>query len=249
MQLVILAGGWGRRMKPWTDRLPKSLIPTGEGNKRVPFVDRQLAHAAAQGLTRILLCTGVGGDQIEAHLGTGEQFGLAELKYSREPVGAGRELLGTGGALRLALERGLLAERFLLLYGDSFLPIDFAKVADEFLHQEKPALMTIYRNRDAYDRSNVIYDEASGRILLYDKGRTLRGRERFEHIDYGLTAMEASLIEAAGPAGYAFDLASLFQDLSLEGLLAGFVVEAPFYEIGSPEGLARFEEYLRSDGA
>ena len=86
------------------------------------------------------------------------------------------DLRGTAGALRLALDEGALEESFLVTYGDSFLPIDFAAVFRAFTACGKPALMTVFRNDGRWDTSNVIFD---GRMVtLYDKQRQRRARPR-----------------------------------------------------------------------
>src|SRR4029077_4747165 len=117
VQCVILAGGLATRMRPLTERIPKSLIPAGGR----PFVDHQLEHLAAHGVTEAVLSIGHHGGALRAHVGDGARFGLG-VRY----VDEGSELRGTAGALRLALDEGVLEETFLVTYGDSFLPVDFA---------------------------------------------------------------------------------------------------------------------------
>jgi NDP-sugar pyrophosphorylase family protein len=146
-------------------------------------------------------------------------------------------LLGTGGALRQALP--LLGEAFFVLYGDSFLPIDYAAVLAAFRASGQPGLMTVYRNESAWDTSNVHF--ADGRIVRYDK------RERtpeMQHIDYGLGVFRASVF-AERAAGDAFDLADVQRELVAKGALAGHEVFQRFYEVGSHAGLAELETLLR----
>jgi NDP-sugar pyrophosphorylase family protein len=180
-------------------------------------------------------CIGHQGDQIRHYWET-EPPPIPSLRY----VDEGDRLRGTGGALRLALDQGALDESFFVLYGDSFLPIEFAPVWKAFEASEKPALMTILRNQDRWDRSNVIY--AAGRVRLYDKDADPSIREQMKFIDYGLSAMKRTVIERA--AEPVFDLSTLFRDLSVAHQLAGYEVHERFYEIGSPEGLRDMEEYL-----
>jgi len=149
-------------------------------------------------------------------------------------VDEGEVLLGTAGALRLARKQGVLDERFFVIYGDSFLPVDFARVWDAFQSSGLPALMTVLRNEGRWDRSNVIYEP--GRVVLYDKAAA----PGMQYIDYGLSCFRR---EVFGNLTHP-DLASLFHDLSLQGRLAAFQVHERFYEIGSPAGLRDFEEYL-----
>jgi NDP-sugar pyrophosphorylase family protein len=234
MQCVVLAGGLGTRMRPFTDDRPKALIPI-EGR---PFVDHQLAHLAAHGVTDVVLSIGYRGEALRAHVGDGARFGL-RVVY----VDEGTKLRGTAGALRLALDEGALAERFLVIYGDSFLPIDFEDVYAAFERAGKPALMTVFRNEGRWDTSNAIFD---GRLVTcYDKQRRTRPAEEFTFIDYGLGVLERRLIaERVAPEGRA-DLADLYFELARQGELAGYEANERFYEIGSPSGLEDFARRVR----
>src|SRR5262249_34995542 len=161
------AGGLATRMRGLTgDRIPKSLIPV-DGR---PFIDHQLDHLAAHGVTDVVLSIGHHGAALRAHVGDGARFGLAV-----RTVDEGSALRGTAGALRLALDEGALAPAFLVTYGDSFLPVDFAAVFAAFRAAAKPALMAVFRNEGRWDQSNVIFD---GRMVtLYDKQRQGRPAE------------------------------------------------------------------------
>jgi NDP-sugar pyrophosphorylase family protein len=146
-------------------------------------------------------------------------------------------LLGTGGALKQALP--LLDSEFLVLYGDSYLPIDFAAVERKFLATGKPALMTVQRNANRWDKSNVLFRDNV--ILEYNK-RVPTSDMR--HIDYGLGAISAQVLTDEGATG-PFDLADIYHRLSLSGQLAGYEVHERFYEIGSHQGLAETADYFK----
>ncbi len=221
LPVAILAGGLATRMKPYTETMPKSLLDV-HGK---PFLARQLECLAERGARKVVLCIGHLGSKIRQRIGTGENFGL-EVLYSDE----GQTLLGTGGALKKALP--VLGEKFLVLYGDSLLEIDYAAVEQAFLRSGRKGLMTVYRNEGRLDASNVLF--AEGRIQRYDKtGRVPEMR----HIDYGLGALSAAAFHGL-PEGARVDLAQVYQDLLSEDQLAGYEVFQRFYEIGSPAGLA-----------
>ena len=226
MQCVILAGGLGTRMRPLTETCPKTLLPV----RGRPFAWHQLQWLASQGVRDVVYCIGHHGEMIR-HYWESELSPVPRIRY----VDEGARLRGTGGALRLAFEAGVLEKSFLVIYGDSFLPIDFSPVWRAFESSRMPALMTVLRNESRWDRSNVIYE--NGRVILYDK----RGDPAMQHIDYGLSAFRRELFD---PAPEFFDLAILFNGLSLQGKLAGFEVKERFYEIGSPQGLSDLEHYL-----
>jgi NDP-sugar pyrophosphorylase family protein len=228
LPVAILAGGLATRLRPLTDTIPKALVEVaGE-----PFVLRQIKYLRAQGVSKVVLCVSYRGEQIEAVVGNGRDFGL-DVRYSFD----GRKLLGTGGALKRALP--LLGERFFILYGDSFLPVDFGAVQAAFTASGKPALMTVLRNADHWDRSNVRCE--GGEILEYNKRAP---RPDMAYIDYGLSVLSAAVL-GDYPDGEAFDLADVMHRLSLAGQLAGLEVFERFYEIGSHQGLAETEAYFR----
>lgn len=237
MQCVILAGGLGTRMRPRTETVPKSMLEVCGR----PFVEHQLAWLVAHGVREVVLSVGHLGEQIETHVGDGSRYGLA-VRYVNE----GPSLLGTAGALRLAAERGALADEFLLTYGDSYLPIDFGAVAEAYRRSGKPALMTVFHNEGRWDTSNVVFDPASGRILLYDKSRTRRPASDYRYIDYGLSALRRDVIVRDVPREGKYDLADVFRPLSERGELQGYLVTERFYEIGSPSGLTDLEALLSS---
>jgi NDP-sugar pyrophosphorylase family protein len=171
---------------------------------------------------------------VREQFGDGSAHGI-RLEYSFD----GPKLLGTGGAIRQALP--LLGERFFVLYGDSYLPIDFRPVAECFERSERPGLMTVYRNEGRYDTSNVVFSD--GQVRVYDK--KLRQPE-MRHIDYGLSLFRAEVFRA-WPAEEAFDLAEVMRGLVEHGQMAGFEVTERFYEIGSHAGLAELEARLSQE--
>jgi NDP-sugar pyrophosphorylase family protein len=225
--VALLAGGLAKRLRPITERVPKVLIPVAGQ----PFLAHQLALLRRQGLTRAVLCLGHLGDMVQREFGDGSASGV-KLEYSFD----GPVLLGTGGALKQALP--LLGERFFVLYGDSYLPIDFRPVADGFERSGKLGLMTVYQNEGRYDTSNVVFGD--GEIKVYDKKNKLPA---MHHIDYGLSLFKAAAFDE-WPGDQPFDLAEVMQRLVARRQLAGFEVGQRFYEIGSHAGLAELDALL-----
>jgi NDP-sugar pyrophosphorylase family protein len=226
--VAILAGGLATRLRPITEKIPKSLVPLAGR----PFLAHQLELLCARGIRRAVLCVGHLGEMIQREFGRGEKFGI-ELDYSFD----GPKLLGTGGAIKRALP--MLGEEFFALYGDSYLPADYARVADFFHQSGKPGLMTLFRNDGKFDASNVVF--ADGEIKIYDKTKRL---PQMRHIDYGLSLFKASVFEPY-PADQEFDLAEVLGKLVREKQLAGYEIRERFYEMGSPTGLAELEILLK----
>ena len=179
LPVAILAGGLATRLRPVTETIPKALVDVAG----TPFILRQLDYLRHQGVSRVVMCVGYLGEQIEAVVGDGAACGLS-VSYSQDWP----SLLGTGGALKQALP--LLDSRFLVLYGDSYLPIDFAAVERAFLASGKPALMTVQHNADRWDKSNVLFRD--GAILEYNKRAPTPD---MMHIDYGLGAISADVLK------------------------------------------------------
>jgi NDP-sugar pyrophosphorylase family protein len=227
--LAILAGGLATRLKPLTEQVPKSMLEVGGQ----PFIAYQLRLLRRERIDRVVLCVGYLGEEIEAFVGDGSQFGVS-VAYCYD----GSTLLGTGGALRLALDH--LGPEFLVMYGDSWLDTQFAPVVDAFRASGKAALMTVYRNSDRWDRSNIWFE--NGQIRVYDKKKRL---PQMHYIDWGLSMTRADVI-AARSVGTAFDLAEVYGGLALNGDLGGYEIATRFYEIGSPDGLRETDLLLRN---
>jgi NDP-sugar pyrophosphorylase family protein len=226
--VALLAGGLATRLGPLTGKMPKAMLEVaGE-----PFIAHQLRLLRRQGVTHVVLCVGHLAEQIKAFVGTGSQFGL-RVDYSIE----GARLLGTGGALRAALD--LLGSEFLVMYGDSWLDTAYAPIVAAFRSIRPAALMTVFRNEGRWDRSNVWFE--NGRIRLYDKDLQL---PQMHHIDWGLGILRADVLSARS-CDEPFDLAAVYADLARASQLAGYEVHTRFYEIGSPEGLQETDILLR----
>jgi len=227
--VAILAGGLATRLRPITEKIPKSLVPVAGK----PFLIHQLELLRARGIRHAVLCIGYLGEMIQREVGDGAQFGI-KLEYSFD----GPKLLGTGGAIKRALP--MLGQEFFVLYGDSYLPMDYAPVADFFHRSGKQGLMTVFRNEGKFDTSNVVF--ADGEIKIYDKKNKV---PEMHYIDYGLSLFKASVFDAY-TADQVFDLAEVMGKLVREKQLAGFEVRERFYEMGSPAGLAELETLLTS---
>jgi NDP-sugar pyrophosphorylase family protein len=229
--VAILAGGLATRLRPVTEKIPKSLVEVnGE-----PFLAHQLRLLRQAGVDRVVMCVGYKSHQIREFVGHGEAFGL-EVDYSED----GPVLLGTAGALKRALPQ--LGDTFFVLYGDSYLPCDYLAVQRHFESSDADALMTVYENHDLGDVSNVEFE--SGQIRVYDKRLKTPA---MRYIDYGLGIFRASCFDHV-PASQPFDLALVYQRVLSEGRLAGFEVPERFYEVGSFSGIQDLEAFLRKRG-
>ena len=225
--IAVLAGGLATRMRPLTEQVPKALLEVaGE-----PFIAHQLRLFARQGIKEVKLLVGYCWEQIEAFAGDGSRFGV-QIDY----IVDGPRLLGTGGAVRHALDR--LAPEFLVTYCDSWLDAPYAPAVEAFRASGQPALMCVYRNENRWDASNVQFE--NGIIRRYSK--KVRVPE-MHHIDWGLGMLKARAV-AAWPMGEPRDLAELYEELSNSGRLARYEMTHRFHEIGSFAGLAETNRLL-----
>ena len=232
LPIAILAGGLGTRLYPVTQTVPKALIPVAGR----PFIAYQLELLKRQGIEKVVLCVGHLGEMIEAELGAGRDFGI-EVCYSFD----GPKLLGTGGAIAKALP--FLGERFFVMYGDSYLPIDYRAVEKRYVKAGREGLMTVFENHGKWDTSNVWYE--AGEIRRYDKKNRV---PEMRCIDYGLSIFSAEVFRNL-PPDEVVDLAEIMQGLLARKQLTGYLVEQRFYEVGSPEGLREFEQLMLASQA
>jgi NDP-sugar pyrophosphorylase family protein len=225
--VCILAGGLGTRLGDRVSEVPKPLLEVaGE-----PFLVHQLRLLAEHGAREVVLCVGYRGEQIEAAIGE-QRFGIS-ITYSHDSPG----LDGTLGAIRRARE--LLGERFLVLYGDTYLRVDYAAAAGAWGSSALAAMMAVLRNEGRWDASNVVFER--DRVVAYDKHAPTAA---MRWIDYGLGGLTAAALDRAAPDEAS--LAVLYGELARDGELFGFEASERFYEIGSPAALAETDAFLRS---
>ncbi len=226
MQAVILAGGLGTRMRPITETIPKPMIAVAGK----PFLQHQLALLSGAGIERVLLLVAYLGEQIQKYFGDGAEFGC-NISYSFEPAP-----LGTGGALKNG--EAELQDDFVLVNGDTYVGIDYRALVREFVEANCPALIVAYRKATTFPQDipanllpNNLGVNPDGVVTAYRK----RNPEGLSHIDAGVIVLKKKIL-AGLRAG---------QECSLEGEMRAWVTREPFYDMGSPEGLAALEEKLK----
>ena len=227
LTVAILAGGLATRLQPILKEAPKSLIEIcGK-----PFIDWQLRLLTSSGVERVVLCTSHKSEMIEDYVGDGGKYGI-EINYSKD----GPTQLGTGGAIKKATQ--ILEEKFMVLYGDSYLPIDYKSVQSAFEILNEAALMTIYKNSNKFDTSNVSFE--FNKVKNYSKASN---SSEFNYIDFGLSFFNKSVFDAYS-LDAKFDLSETFSALCKANQLAAYEVKERFYEVGSISGISDFTEYI-----
>ena len=228
--VALLAGGLATRLRPITETIPKALVELAGK----PFIDHQLSLLHRSGIRRVVMCLGYLGERVRDHCGDGSRYGM-QLRYSFD----GEKLMGTGGALARAAR--LLGEVFWVMYGDSYMDIDYRAVLAHFAATDPRrtlGLMTVLRNNNRWDRSNVVFQD--GRLVRYDKRVQT---PEMDYIDYGVALLRRPVLERI-PADRPSDLAEVYTALVGEGRMVGFEVTNRFYEIGTPAALEEARKYL-----
>ena len=230
LPVAILAGGLGTRLGKKALNKAKVLIDVAGK----PFISRQLNYLSDQGIKDIVICVGHLGNQIKNYIGNGSKYNL-NVSYSDDSD----RLLGTGGSIKKACQ--ILGEHFFILYGDSFLPVNFTLIEKAYFQEKKPALMTVLKNKGRWDKSNAYFKD---KCVKYNKKKP---QKNMDYIDYGLTIVRNSIFSDF-PSNEVFDLADVFENLSNKSLLAGFEIYDRFYEIGSINGLNDTLEFFKKNG-
>lgn len=227
--MVILAGGLGTRLRPLTTEVPKALIPVGGK----PFLHHQIDLLKRRGIRDIVLCVGHLGDRVKDYFGDGRWLGV-RIRYSQEEG----PLLGTAGAIKNA--ESLLGDDFFLMYGDSYLMIDYREVMRYYRRFDRLGLMVVWRNVNRFERSNVMVE--GNLVTAYNKEQQ---SPDMVYINYGLSVLRKEALVFI-PVGRPFSQEDFYQILIDQGELLTFEVEQRFYEIGSPKGLEEFGMLIAS---
>lgn len=236
MQCIILAGGLGTRMSHRAADRPKAMVAVGGE----PFIRHQLRLLRDSEVNDVIICVGHRAEVIEAEVAHHAPSGM-RVRCSRD----GEQLLGTGGAIRRAVANGLTDEVFAVLYGDSYLCIDFADVWDWFDGQHHLALMTVWHNDDQLDACNAAV--RNGHVVVYRKVSSRFSHPTMHYIDHGLSILTADTVLDLIPADGAHDLGVLFSTLAGRGQLQAYEVDRPFHDIGSPSAFAELDRLRRAD--
>jgi len=230
--LVLLAGGLATRLKPVTETIPKSMIEVAGK----PFIEHQLSLIKKNSISNVIICAGKFGEMIKEFTEKRNSFGL-NIKYSFD----GSKLLGTGGAIKKALE--YTGENFFVMYGDSYLTEDFSEIGKYYSSQKAKGLMTVYRNDNKFDKSNIEFSE--GKIIRYDKRAD---DDKLNFIDYGLGILNRTAFDEFKDQEV-FDLEKVYQSFLSKDQLAGYEVKERFYEIGSFNGLEETNKFLSASSS
>ena len=227
-QVVILAGGYATRLKELTSKTPKSLININGS----PFLKLQIQLLKSHGVTNLLMCIGHLGDKIIDYIESQNNFEMS-IEFSND----GNKPLGTAGSIRKALPK--LEESFFVLYGDSYLTINYNLISKYYMNYKLSNLMTITKKIKNGLNANVKME--GNNLREYSKSSF---KEDFNFIDYGLSLYKAETFELL-PKDEHIDLESVVKKLIYEDNLKAFETEDEYFEIGSYDGIEELSSYLK----
>lgn len=230
LPITILAGGLATRLRPVTEKIPKSMVLINDQ----PFVFHQLQLLKEKRIEKVHFCLGYLGEMVEEYVRLHFKDAF-ELSFSYD----GNPLLGTGGAVVNAFR--FLPETFFITYGDSYLDVDYLAINNVYLaeNQDDYGLMTVYNNAGKWDSSNVIFK--NNILEYYSKKNKI---ESMNYIDFGIGILAKQHFKNR-MLGENFDLSEIYEKLSLEQKLIGFEVFNRFYEVGSFSGIEDLSNYLK----
>lgn len=228
MQVVILAGGKGTRLKPYTLSIPKSLVPIGD----VPILDVVLRQLAAASATEVIISTGYLAELIMAYCRDGEKWGL-KIRYVRE-----EKPLNTAGALKLISG---LEENFLVMNGDVLTNLDYAKFFQAHLDRKSAATISTYPRESKIDLG-VLETDAQGILQNYIEKPTY-----YFDVSMGIYALKSEMLSLIQP-GEAIGMPDLLLRVKESGNPV-HCVKMPCYwlDIGRMDDYERAQEKFSSE--
>ena len=224
-QIVILCGGLASRLGNLTKKVPKSLIQIN--NKT--FISHQLDYLNHFNVGEVLLCCGHLHEQIITHINEIKKNYNFNIKFSIE-----KEKKGTGGALINAFSK--LNKNFILIYGDSYVEINFNNLYNEFIRNNNLYMITTYRNKNINYTNNILLKNK--RIEEYDKNKN------FNFIDYGVSILNKKILNSF-LSEVNFDLSSVIKYAIIKKNISYFESKKKFQEIGSNYGINLIQRYLK----
>ncbi len=229
MQMVILCGGLATRLGRIAKDVPKSMIKI----KNKPFLEYQIDNLKKHSIKDIVLCVGHLSDQIQNYFGNGKKFGVS-IKYSYDKD----KPLGPIGALKNA--EILLKDVFFMMYGDSYLNVDYQKIYNYFKNQNKLGLMVVYKNFNKFDNSNLVVKDNI--IVAYgEKEKT----QDMIYIDYGTSILRKKTLTLI-PKNTFFSTGQFFSSLISKKELLAYEEKERFYHIGNPDALKELRNYIET---
>ncbi len=229
MQIAIICGGLATRLGGLAKKIPKSMMDI-QGK---PFLEYQIEMLKKQNIKDIVLCVGHLSESIESYFEDGKKFGV-DIKYSYD----GDKKLGPMGAIKNAEE--LLKKEFFIMYGDSYVFVDFSKVYGFYKKNSKLVCMVVYKNENKYDKSNLIVENK--RVVGH---KDLDKKGEIKYIDYGTSLLNKKSLDFITENSFC-STEEFFKKMILKNELSAYEVKKRFYHIGNPKALEEFRIFIKN---
>ncbi len=226
-QAVIIAGGLGTRLKPFTDTNPKPMYPFNDK----PFIEYLVKQIKGFGINRILILVGYLPEKIMDYLGEGSKYGV-QIEYDITPVE-----FETGDRVLHAKDK--LDDEYLFMYCDNYCPINFKKLVEDYYNNKALLQFTAYANLDGYTKSNLLIAE-DGKVEVYDKKRVT---PNLSGVDIGYAIVNKKVLDLLPDGGFNLE-AVLYPILVEQGKLYATVTEHRYYSVGSFERIELTKRYF-----
>ena len=232
--ILILAGGKAKRLGKISKNIPKSLILFNE----TPFLFYQLKLLEKNNFKKVIISTGFLSKKIKNYVSSIKKKLKIQISFSND----GNKMLGTGGAIKKALPK--LTDNFFVIFGDSYLDINYKDLYFDFLNSKKAGLMTIYKNNNFKDKTGEGLSDVEikdKKIIKYDKKNK---NKNMKYINYGITILSKDIFKK-WTFKKKMDLQIINQTLIKYGELDYKIIKKKFYEIGSKKGIHLTNIYLK----
>ncbi|MDO8659060.1 MAG: HAD-IIIA family hydrolase [Candidatus Parcubacteria bacterium] len=227
-QAVILAGGQGTRLRPFTLTTPKPMIPI-HGK---PFLEHLIELLKKNGIEEIIILTGYLHEKIEEYFKDGKEFGL-KIKYSFSPI---EDETGT----RIRKAKDLLDDKFLLLYSDNYWPLQLDILTSFYNKIGVKNLVTVYSNFDNATKSNILVGN-DGLVKIYDKTRT---EQNLNGVDIGFFILDKNIFTRLPKKNFSFEKI-IIPRLIKEKQMSGYLTNHKYYGLSNPERIPMIEEFFK----
>ncbi len=218
---IILAGGRGTQLRPYTYEIPKPMLPVAGK----PILEHLITQLRDNGITNIVIAISYLGDKIKKYFGNGEKFGVT-ITYSEE-----EENLLTGGALSKVKDQ-VGQDTFLVIHGDILTDFSFSDFIQFHKNQNTVATVALTTSSAPTEFGQI---KLHGTHLTKFYSHTDQPGMKSHLINTGIYALEPSIFNNFPQNKQKFALEDVIQELIDQQEVSGFVFEGSWYDVGNPE--------------